>query len=142
MTLLTTLILNLDRIVPSGSCPQTVVHLTEALGGIFGDGVRIVESKAVLIPPQLNQTIASQEDDPDIELVYYLLRRVCTAFNSATVDSIIEPIRAKVAATQDLSLLTDDERTMVRTLNRLYNTDFDGSVSVYAQFPESGLITP
>jgi hypothetical protein len=138
MTLLTTLQLNFD---PTVVCPPTVARLDEPLGGIFGQGVRLVDVLGVLIPPLLNQTIASQEEDPDIELVYYLLQRACGVFDPSIVDGILGPIRAKVLQTQDLSLLTEDERTMVRTLNRLYNTDFDSSVSVYPQFPESGLIT-
>lgn len=137
MTLLTTLNMNLE----ATGCPPTIAHLNEALGGIFGQGTRLTDSKGVLIPPTLNITLASQEDDRDIEPVYYLLRRACTAFTPAIIASIIDPIRIKVMQTQDLSLLTDDERTMVRTLNRLFNTDFDSSVSVSSTFPESGLIT-
>lgn len=137
MTLLTTLNLNL---VDPG-CPMSVARLDEALGGIFGDGVRLVMVKDVLIPPQLNLTIASQETDPDIEQVYFLLRRACDVFDRSIIEGIIDPIRVKVAQTQDLSLLTDDERVQVHTLNALYNSDIDGFTFVRTTFPESGLIT-
>lgn len=163
MTLLTTLTLNLQAALVEGAvaaqagvaitaiiaitggssqgCAPAVIRLAESLGGLFGDGVRIVQVQGVLIPPKLNQTIATQEEDPDTESVYYLLHRACTAFDPSIVSSIIEPIRIKVVQTQDLSLLTDDERTTVRTLNRLYNTDFDSIISVATHFPQSGLIT-
>jgi len=63
--------------------------------------------------------------DPDEWPVYWLLRRYHTFLPVATVASIVEPIRAKVASTQDLTLLTTQEREMVRVLNNLYNTDYD-----------------
>jgi len=124
------------------TCPAIVVRNVPALGGIFGDGERIVEVDGVTIPPSLNQTIASQEDDPDIESVYFLLQRTCGTFSQSIRDSIIEPIRVKVESTQDLSLLTDDERTQARTLSGLYNTQLDRSLFFGQSFPEFGLITP
>lgn len=122
-------------------CSPIVVKVTP-LGGVFGQGTRLVEVQGVLIPPQLNQTIASQEtgEDSDTEQIYFLLRRFCTSFSQDVLDSIIEPIRAKVASTQDLTLLTADERTQARTLNRLFNTDFDQLVSVGTVSPQFGLI--
>ena len=110
------------EVIAAVECIPRVVKFSEPLGGVFGLGIRIVQVRDVLIPPQLNQTIASQADDPNIEQVYYLLRRYCTAFPPA-VQAAIEPIRAKVEVAGDLSTLTADEITMVHTLNNLYNTD-------------------
>jgi len=118
------------------------------LGVVFGFGTRIVEVNGVLLPPQLDQEIASQPlgqalpwSDADTVQIYFLLRRSCAGLPQDIIDSIIEPIRAKVASTQDLSLVTATERAQARTLNRRFNTDFDALVSIGTVSPQFGPIT-
>jgi hypothetical protein len=106
-----------------------------------GDGPIVVNGQVVtngvIIPLQLDMLtrrfgtsgLSSPAEvipgDPDEWPVYWLLRRYYTSLPDPTVASVVEPIRAKVESTQDLSLLTDDERVMARQLNALYNTDYD-----------------
>lgn len=125
MTLTTILKLNNDPIgaVVGENCVPIIVKVDSAPGGLFGLGTRIVQVRGVRIPPQLELTISG---DRNVEQVYFLLRRYCTAFPADVVISLIEPIRAKVVQTQDLSLLTENDLEIVRALNNLYNTDIDG----------------
>ena len=110
-------------------------------------GPKIVNG--VIIPPLLDLHTAQVLDgqsgtaaDRRAFPTYWMLERYYTGpWNSAMLNGWIEPIRAKVAATQDLTGLTADDEYAIQTINNIYNTDIDGYTFVRTTFPESGLIT-
>jgi hypothetical protein len=83
--------------------------------------VKIVNG--IVIPDLLDLHLS---EDAQAYPTYWLLERYFTGpWDSPTVDTLIEPIRAKVEPTQDLSQLDETDERIVTTLNALYNSDFD-----------------
>ena len=100
-------------------------------------GPKIVNG--VIIPPLLD--LHTSEDRRQFP-TYWMLERYYTGpWTPAELAQHIEPIRATVEATQDLTGLTATDEDVIQTLNNIYNTDIDGFTFVRTAFPESGLIT-
>jgi hypothetical protein len=100
-------------------------------------GPKIVNG--VIIPPLLD--LHASEDRREFP-TYWMLERYYTGpWTDAELTQQIEPIRVKVAATQDLTGLDAIDEDVIQTLNNIYNSDIDGFTFVRTTFPESGLIT-
>lgn len=94
--------------------PQTALYI---LG--LADTTDVVVVADVVIPSLLDLVT---DLDPYRFSTYWLLRNY---FALPEVREALEPIRAKVASTQDLSLLTEEDRRVALTLYNLHSTDVE-----------------